>query len=58
MEAVVEEYVEYLSAVRGLSRNTVISYRRDLLLYAGYIHEEDLDWREMSTSQVLSKERV
>jgi len=52
METVVEEYVKYLSAVRGLSRNTVTSYRRDLLQYAGYIRREELDWKELSTTQV------
>ena len=41
---VVKEYLEYLSAVRGLSPNTVRSYQCDLRLYEKYAEEERLDW--------------
>lgn len=38
-----EEYLGYLAVERGLSRNTLDAYRRDLATYAGFLHERGID---------------
>jgi integrase/recombinase XerD len=39
----VGRYIDHLAAERGLARNTVNAYRRDLALYAAYLDEVDID---------------
>lgn len=40
MEERIEEFITYLGQVRGLSDNTVLSYRRDLLRFKNYLNAE------------------
>ncbi|MBI4355272.1 MAG: site-specific tyrosine recombinase XerD [Candidatus Omnitrophica bacterium] len=37
MKALIEEFLNFLSVERGLSANTLEAYRRDLLLFAGFL---------------------
>ena len=41
-EAAVEAYLRHVGIERGLSRNTVAAYRRDLGAYAGWLAERDI----------------
>jgi integrase/recombinase XerD len=38
----VEEFIEYLSSIRKMSDNTIISYRRDLNKFAAYLKEQNI----------------
>ena len=40
MEERMEQFITYLGQVRGLSENTVLSYRRDLLHFKNYMEGE------------------
>ncbi len=42
LQADVDYYLSYLSAERGLSRNTVDAYRRDLVLYLHYLESRGI----------------
>lgn len=46
------EYLEYLSAVRGLSQNTVEAYRRDLGMLKRFVEAEQIDWTHMDLADV------
>ena len=37
MKELIEDFLNYLSVERGLSTNTVVSYRIDLVKYVGYL---------------------
>lgn len=46
MKALLEEFLNYLSVERGLSKNTIASYRTDLAHFIGYLEKkgmEDID---------------
>jgi len=43
MKEIVESFLNYLSVERGLSHNTIISYRRDLSTYADFISKSKID---------------
>ena len=38
----IEEYAEYLREVKGMSQNTILSYRRDLMQMAAYLEERGI----------------
>lgn len=38
---VIADYLEYLQAERGLSRNTIDAYRRDLTAFCDFLYEQD-----------------
>ena len=38
----IEQFTEYLQNVKQMSRNTVLSYRRDLLQMAAYLNERGI----------------
>lgn len=42
MEEFIKEFMDYLSVERGLSKNTLESYRRDLNKYAGYLNKKGI----------------
>lgn len=49
----VEQFLDYLSVERGLSKNTIVSYRRDLVKFAHY-----LDSRRISEISSATKHNV
>ncbi len=49
----VGRYLDHLRAERGLSRNTVVAYRRDLHLYAGYLDEVGIEDPTRATAEDL-----
>lgn len=40
MQELIEAFLNYLSVERGLAKNTIVSYREDLTIYAKYINEK------------------
>jgi tyrosine recombinase XerC len=51
---VLERYLQYLSHVRHLARNTLSAYRRDLELYAAFLEDEDLTVEQMDVGKARS----
>jgi len=43
MKELIESFLDYLSVERGLSKNTVVSYRKDLDLFTGYLERRRID---------------
>jgi integrase/recombinase XerD len=43
MEELIESFLNYLSVERGLAKNTIISYREDLITYSGFLKSQGLD---------------
>ncbi|MCK9594608.1 MAG: site-specific tyrosine recombinase XerD [Candidatus Omnitrophica bacterium] len=43
MDELIESFLNYLSVERGLSKNTIISYRDDLVTYSGFLKSLGLD---------------
>jgi len=52
LEEAVLEYLNYISSVRGLSENTLKSYRRDLGLFIAFALEEKVDWKEPKPAEI------
>jgi integrase/recombinase XerD len=42
MQEFIDGFLDYLSVERGLSANTIISYRKDLQLYAGFLQKNGI----------------
>lgn len=38
-------YLQHLAVERGMARNTISAYRRDLYRYAAFLHGQDVDAR-------------
>ena len=55
LEAVVDSFLRHVSVERGLSKNTVAAYRRDLVIYAGWLAEHELVDPTMITSNHVSE---
>ncbi|HLR15030.1 MAG TPA: site-specific tyrosine recombinase XerD [Bacillota bacterium] len=53
---VLEDFFHFIQVERGLSRNTISSYKRDLLQYAEHIEKEsDMnDWNDVDRSHIMS----
>src|SRR5699024_4517842 len=53
---VLEDFFHFIQVERGLSRNTISSYKRDLLQYAEHIEKEsDMnDWNDVHRSHIMS----
>ncbi len=43
MDNLIEQFLDYLNVERGLAKNTIESYRRDLLKYSGYLKTKGAD---------------
>lgn len=43
MKELIDSFLNFLSVERGLSHNTIISYKRDLLGYANYLKKMNID---------------
>jgi len=43
MKELIETFLNYLSVERGLARNTIVSYRRDLVFYIDFISSRHID---------------
>jgi integrase/recombinase XerD len=55
MRKLIDEFLNYLTVERGLSQNTIISYRRDLNKYINYLGSKKIDSLENTDrSTVLS----
>lgn len=51
----VEEYLRFLTIERGLSKNTIESYKRDISQYLTFIEENKLtEWVQIDRYVVLS----
>lgn len=52
----VEDFFHYIQIERGLSENTIISYRRDLSQYAHYLKEkrQKRDWKTINRNDISS----
>jgi len=55
VEAAVDSYLRHVSIERGLSGNTVVAYRRDLTVYAGWLEEQGIRSPAEVTSPVISE---
>ncbi len=42
MNQYIEDFVEYLISVKKSSKNTVLSYKRDLLKFAGFLADNGI----------------
>ena len=64
MKALLDEFLNYLSVERGLSKNTISSYRTDLIHFIGYLDKKGMGAieavkRQDITNYLLSlKDRV
>ena len=43
MKELIDTFLNYLSVERGLSQNTIVSYRRDLVSYLDFISSRNVD---------------
>jgi len=54
MKEALTDYLHYLKIERGLSKNTLASYERDLVRYLGFLEERDVpDWSDIDRYHVL-----
>ncbi len=54
MRRVVDGYLDHLAVERGLATNTLLSYRRDLRRYVGYLHDRGVDDLDAVTELVVA----
>lgn len=54
MKCEIQEFIDYLHNTRGTSRNTEVSYERDLKKLEQYLTEEGIETGEQVTSTVLN----
>lgn len=47
------EYLDYLAVERGLARNTIVAYRRDLTTYCAYLERAGIVSFEEVTRQIV-----
>ena len=55
MDKLVNQFLDYLSVERGLSQNTIISYREDLVKFVGYLKSRSINSIENATKHVVTK---
>ena len=54
VDADVDEYLAYLAVERGLAKNTLVAYRRDLADYASFLDERGTAVRDASTTDLTA----
>nr|WP_035463626.1 site-specific tyrosine recombinase XerD [Ligilactobacillus ceti] len=54
IEQILNDYLHYLKVERGLSANTVASYRNDLQTFALYLAEQNLSYQSVTKDDVLA----
>ena len=52
LESVMDEYLLYVENLKGLSPLTVVSYRRDLMIFSRFLQEYSLSFDEVGTSDI------
>lgn len=52
LENYIDDYIEYIENVKKLSRNTLLSYKRDLKKYKCYIESRGMDVRDMMEGSI------
>ena len=55
MQDLIEQFLDYLTVERGLSRNTITSYRRDLIKFTGYLDSRGIGKIQKITKHDISK---
>ena len=54
MKELVEQFLDYLSVERGLSSNTISSYRRDLAKYTAFLSGRNMDSPKRATREIIT----
>lgn len=55
MQELIDQFLDYLSVEKGLSRNTIESYRHDLVKFAGYLASRGIERAQKATRHDISK---
>ena len=48
----IDKYIEYISTQKGLSSNSILSYKNDLLKFHEYLKSENLEFEKLKRSDV------
>ena len=55
LDTVTGEYLDYLAVERGLARNTIAAYRRDLTTYCSYLERVGVESFEGVNRQIIEE---
>ena len=54
MDEEIKQFVNYLTIERGFSKNTILSYKSDILQYKNFLNEKNvLNWKDTSANLIL-----
>ncbi|MBI3354757.1 MAG: site-specific tyrosine recombinase XerD [Nitrospirae bacterium] len=54
MEKRLSHFLNYISVEKGLSKNTIESYERDIKKYISYLKEQDIDFANTTRKEIIS----
>lgn len=54
MDGISKRFLEYLTVEKGLSKNTIDSYRRDLSRYLSFLEKQGLDLQKVSRKEITT----